>query len=84
MPTRNVVVTKAQETLIETLLARGRFQNASEIIRAGLRLVEERETVLEEIRAGLKEGLDDLKHGRVREGRAAVNAAFEWAKKQSR
>ncbi len=43
MPTRNVVLTKRQEKLIETLVEFGRYQNASEVLRDGLRLVEQRE-----------------------------------------
>jgi antitoxin ParD1/3/4 len=43
MPTRNVVLTKHQEKLIETLVESGRYQNASEVLRDGLRLVEQRE-----------------------------------------
>lgn len=42
MPTRNVVLTKRQEKLIETLVESGRYQNASEVLRDGLRLVEQR------------------------------------------
>lgn len=42
MPTRNVVLTDRHETLIEALLQSGRYQNASEIVREGLRLVENR------------------------------------------
>ena len=40
MPTRNVVLTKHQEKLIETLVGSGRYQNASEVLRDGLRLLE--------------------------------------------
>jgi antitoxin ParD1/3/4 len=43
MPTRNVVLTKRQEKLIETLVESGRYQNASEVLRDGLRLVEQRQ-----------------------------------------
>jgi antitoxin ParD1/3/4 len=43
MPTRNVVLTKHQEKVIETLVGSGRYQNASEVLREGLRLVEQRE-----------------------------------------
>jgi antitoxin ParD1/3/4 len=43
MPTRNVVLTKHQEKIIETLVGSGRYQNASEVLREGLRLVEQRE-----------------------------------------
>jgi antitoxin ParD1/3/4 len=43
MPTRNVVLTERQENLIEALVQSGRYQNASEVLREGLRLVESRE-----------------------------------------
>jgi antitoxin ParD1/3/4 len=51
MPTRNVVLTEHQANLIENLVRSGRYQNASEVLREGLRLVELRET---EDRARLK------------------------------
>jgi antitoxin ParD1/3/4 len=44
MPTRNVVLTNHQESLIESLVESGRYQNASEVLREGLRLVERQET----------------------------------------
>src|ERR1700740_149209 len=40
--TRNVVLTDHQAELIEDLVATGRFQNASEVLREGIRLVEQR------------------------------------------
>ncbi len=43
MPTRNVVLTDHQEKLIDSLVGSGRYQNASEVLREGLRLVERRE-----------------------------------------
>lgn len=43
MPTRNVVLTEHQEKLIEKLVGSGRYQNASEVLREGLRLIEQRE-----------------------------------------
>ena len=43
MPTRNVVLTERQEKLIEALVQAGRYQNASEVLRAGLGLIERRE-----------------------------------------
>ncbi len=43
MPTRNVVLTKHHEDVIETLVSTGRYQNASEVMREGLRLIEQRE-----------------------------------------
>lgn len=42
MPTRNVVLTDHQQQLIEALVASGRYQNASEVLREGLRIIERR------------------------------------------
>jgi antitoxin ParD1/3/4 len=44
MPTRNVVLTEHHETVIAELVASGRYQNASEVLREGLRLIVERDS----------------------------------------
>ncbi len=44
MPTRNVVLTEHHEKVIADLVASGRYQNASEVLREGLRLIEERDS----------------------------------------
>jgi antitoxin ParD1/3/4 len=44
MPTRKVVLTDYQAELVERLVSSGRYQNASEVLREGLRLVEDQET----------------------------------------
>jgi len=41
MPTRNVVITEHQSELIDQWVAAGDYQNASEVLREGLRLVEQ-------------------------------------------
>ena len=68
MPTRNVVITDHQATFVEQLVANGRYQNASEVLREGLRLVEQRETdhatKLKALRAAIQAGIDDLAAGR--------------------
>ena len=43
MPTRNVNLTEHLDTFIETGVASGRFSNASEVVREGLRLLEHRD-----------------------------------------
>ena len=43
MPTRNVVVTDYQAGLLERLVSSDRYQNASEVLREGLRLAEDQE-----------------------------------------
>ncbi len=59
MPTRNVVLTDQQAELVERLVESGRYQNASEVLRDGLRLLQRREleeTVkLEALRSALDE-----------------------------
>ena len=42
MATRNIVMTDHQEQLVSNLVKTGRYQNASEVLREGLRLVEEK------------------------------------------
>lgn len=68
MPTRNVVVTDHQARMIESLVESGRYQNASEVLRDGLRLIEERDAErmakLEALRAAVQVGIDDIAAGR--------------------
>ena len=71
MPTRNVVLTKRQEKLIETLVGSGRYQNASEVLRDGLRLVEQRDAEdaakLEVLREAARIGVAALDRGEFKE-----------------
>lgn len=67
MPTRNVVLTPHQAQFVEQLVSSGRYQNASEVLREGLRLIERRE-IEEELRlAALKQaaqvGIADIEQG---------------------
>jgi len=43
MPTRNVSLTEHSDLFIESGVSSGRFSNASEVVREGLRLLEQRE-----------------------------------------
>lgn len=71
MPTRNVVLTKRQQELIETFVESGRYQNASEVLRDGLRLVEQREAEdagkLKALRAAARLGVGCLERGEFKE-----------------
>jgi antitoxin ParD1/3/4 len=68
MPTRNVVLTDHQAGLVERLVASGRYQNASEVLREGLRLIESRETEekvrLDALREAVRIGIADVDTGR--------------------
>ena len=70
MPTRNVVLTDHQADLVERLVASGRYQNASEVLRDGLRLVETRDAQdkarLKALRDAAKLGIADVAAGRFR------------------
>jgi antitoxin ParD1/3/4 len=82
MATRNVVLTQAQDALVERLVASGRYQNASEVLRSGLRLLEEQEADLDDLRARLAAGLAEARAGARAEGdgAAAVQRAFARAR----
>lgn len=68
MPTRNVVITDHQQEMIEDLVSTGHYQNASEVLREGLRMLERREEEdaarLQVLRAAVGTGLDDLDNRR--------------------
>ena len=67
MPTRNVVLTDNQASIVELLVKSGRHQNAGEVLRDGLRLIEQRDAEdaarLEAIRGAVKLGIADFDHG---------------------
>ena len=68
MPTRNVVITAHQSELIDQWVAAGDYQNASEVLREGLRLVEQNkiefEARLQALRQASAAGLADIEAGR--------------------
>jgi antitoxin ParD1/3/4 len=68
MPARNVEVTERQDKMIETLVRSGRYHDADEVVRTGLRLVEAHEAEqavrLKALREAVQVGLDDLAEGR--------------------
>jgi len=85
MATRNVVLTDTQSALVDRLVASGRYQNASEALRAGLRLLEREEAEFSELQARLRDGLDQARRGDLAEGSGedAVRRAFTAARAQS-
>ena len=67
MPTRNVVLSEHQQQLVETLVQSGRYQNASEVLREGLRLIEDRDrledTKLKALKQAARQGWADVSAG---------------------
>ena len=70
MPTRNIVLTDRQTRFIGRLVKTGRYQNASEVLREGMRLVErqeaENEARLNALREAANSGIADIDAGRFR------------------
>lgn len=67
MPTRNVVLTDEQAGWVERLVTSGRYQNASEVLRDGLRLLQSRDREegarLEALRRAAEIGVADIEAG---------------------
>ncbi len=78
MPTRNINLTEHFDRFVETQLSSGRFNNASEIVRAALLLLEEhhqeREAKLKALRQAAKQGFDEIDQGKgiVLRGKKAI------------
>ena len=68
MPTRNVVLSEHQHALVDALVKSGRYQNASEVLREGLRLIEQREHLeaarLKALQEASRAGWADIAAGR--------------------
>jgi antitoxin ParD1/3/4 len=71
MPTKNVELTKRQADLIEALVESGCYENASEVVREGLRLVEQRVAEdarkLEMLRDAVRVGVEAMDRGEFKE-----------------
>ncbi len=82
MVTRNVVLTETQDQLVQALVASGRYQNVSEAMRAGLRLLEQEEAQFAGIRRGLLEGLAQASTNEFADGSGedAIRRAFRKAR----
>ncbi len=84
--TKNVVLTDYQIGFVDRLLKSGRYQNASEVMREGLRALEDRmkreEAELAEIQGRIGRSLDQLDRGEYAEGTVeeAADRAFAHAK----
>jgi len=67
MPTRNINLTEHLDLFVESGISSGRFSNASEVVREGLRLLEQREQEdkarLEWLRTAAAEGFEAFDEG---------------------
>ena len=54
------------EKVVADLVENGRYNSKSEVLREGVRLVQEREARLRELKAKLQAGMDDIEAGRVK------------------
>lgn len=84
MVTRNIVLTDTQSDLVDRLVASGRFQNASEALRAGLRLLEAEETEFAALRDRLHAGIEQARTGELADGsgEGAIRRAFARARSE--
>ncbi|MBS3928738.1 MAG: type II toxin-antitoxin system ParD family antitoxin [Sphingomonadales bacterium] len=81
----NVSVGERWEAYIETLLAQGRYGSASEIVREGLRLVEEREEKLAALRETIEAAIARGGSHTPEEVRATVKVRLDkWEAKAKR
>ena len=83
MPTRNVVLTDEQSGFVDALVDSGRYQNASEALRAGLRLLQSEEAAFSLLRDRLTRGLAEADAGDLTPGSGAdaVRRAFAAARR---
>ena len=84
MPTRNVVLTDYQAELVERLVSSGRYKNASEVLRQGLRLVEGQEAEgkarIKALRDAARVGVADIEAGQYRTFNAPADLEHHLAK----
>jgi antitoxin ParD1/3/4 len=72
----------ALEAVVERLVKEGRYGSKSEVLRTGVRLVEEREAKLAELQALLQVGLDDIAAGRVHDAEEVFREIEEGRSKR--
>ena len=73
----NVSLTEELQELVERKVKSGRFTSASEVVRAGLRLLEQeddyREAELEALRTKVQEGVEQAERGELADGEEALS-----------
>ncbi len=84
MPTRNVVLTDHLAGVVDGLVAKGRYQNASEAIREGVRLLEREEAEMEAFLARINEGYEEARRGEFANGTAQEVLERSFARAKAR
>jgi len=77
MVTRNVVLTDQQSQFVDRMVAGGTYQNASEVLREGLRRLQREEEVWEQAKAGVLEGLEQVRRGETIDAEAVFARIFD-------
>ena len=85
MAPRSIAFTEEEDRILDDLVRSGRFRDADEVVREGIRLVAADEQghdlgyTLDEVRAAVQVGLDDIAAGRYVEfnNEAKLRAYFE-------
>jgi antitoxin ParD1/3/4 len=68
MPTRNVNLTPELDRFVLSRVESGRFENASEVVRAALRTMEREEQIYEQKLAALRAAIDEGDASGIAEG----------------
>jgi antitoxin ParD1/3/4 len=79
----NVSLTPELEKFVEDTVASGRYASASELVRTGLRQLEEQESWKAYTRAKIAKGLEDMAAGRVVDGDVAMKRIRGAIRKQA-
>ena len=84
MPTRNVNLTDELDRFVSAKIESGRYENASEVVRAGLRTLEREEQEHEAKLAALRAAIDEGDASGIAEGNPFERArqAFKHSKKK--
>lgn len=72
----NVSLTPELEKIVSFKVESGLYNSASEVVREGIRLLQQRDQMremkLEALRTEIQKGLDDLETGRFKDGRKVM------------
>jgi antitoxin ParD1/3/4 len=72
------------EKYVSKLVEKGRYNSKSEVLREGIRLVQERESKLAALDAAIARGLADVKAGRVQPAEDVFRRLEEKYRKQAK